>query len=510
MQTSKIPPLVCVIAFFILCILFLYITNPYIEHLDNFDNKLKLIDYNGNLSGSIAGRDDIENIKNLPIKNLLIYDPYNKKYNTLADGACKEGIRALYNWENPDTYSYKCVDTNICTPDNGDLYYYTFNDNEKGLKFEKELPCCPGSTKYVQGGKWICKKDSDTAADADNHSPVQSLKTQPRKTQPLETRPLKTQSLETQSPESQIQKTRPLETQSLKTQSLKTKTQILKSNVEHNVEHNVEPNVEHNVEPNVDCDENRLCKNGTICINGACVVKSEDQNIISSKQKAIILFRHGQKGYEKYDEIKDNCTGIHAIDRQDYLKKNIGYFEEAIDYASLHFPVSYANASRTGYSQAVAYSTNVPNIMEEQNIKDISEVYVFDPKDNANSYLAAYPLLKKLGLRDKIKILDKNRIPDFKGIINDAEGSILIVSENDSLETITKQLKYFYTFQRGRDIYVQKLKNDFELDTPVIYTQNIGSYKKCKNMKCVTGEGRDYEEWGKGKYTSCDPSMNNI
>ena len=485
--------IVCILIVCILCIVVLYITNPVIENMEDISD--------GNIHYNDIPFVDInkESSDNINITELSKYDPYNKQYyenyNTIEFegetyivdktsnssiklkngkeakvGDCLHGEKILYNWDNTGKYSYKCVDA--CTNKNEDMYYYRYNENKKGLKLPNKLKCCDNFEEKKIDGKYICvpsDPSQSTVSDyIDGFQKVGGISTRiPPLTSPLTstsppppTPPLTSTPTLTTTPTL-------IPTPTLTTTPTPTPTPT---------------------PPLTTTPTPPLTSTNT------------------EKQKAIIMFRHGQKGTDKDYIYGDICSELATTNNLDYLKNNT-YYSDANKYlGEIKFTsesefvnekkIYYANISLTGYSQGIAYSNNIPKIIEDNNLAKIKKVYIFNPTDNANSYLVAYPLLQKLVDNDSnIEITsfikDDNSYKDIKNSIKNSTGSILVVSENDSLERISEMLYGEKTLKRGRDIYVYRyngITEDNELDfaSPEQYVQNSEeSYIDCAPQGCI-------------------------
>lgn len=193
-------------------------------------------------------------------------------------------------------------------------------------------------------------------------------------------------------------------------------------------------------------------------------------------KKAVIVFRHGQKGFKGSDLVPDACDGIKAS-----VKDNPHpcYFDQALINPATKKPITdlyYSDLSYTGYREGTSFATTVPIAMD--GFEPITRAIVLHPNVNGNTYVTTYPLLAKLYAEGHLKSEPEfyQNAKDIQDILpSDASGSILITGTADSLydenHSFIKRLNEHYKVnadkpQRGRDIYV------FSDDGLKTYSQN--------------------------------------
>ncbi|MFT6843825.1 MAG: hypothetical protein ACJASR_002611 [Psychroserpens sp.] len=183
-----------------------------------------------------------------------------------------------------------------------------------------------------------------------------------------------------------------------------------------------------------------------------------------SNNKAVIVFRHGQKGFKGSDLVPDACDGIKSS-----FKDNTHpcYFDQALTNPVTKDEIKdlyYSDLSYTGYREGTSFATTVPMIMN--GFQPITRAIVLDPNVNGNTYITTYPLLAKLHAEGHLKNKPEfyQKAIDIKDILpTDNDGSILITGTADSLydedQSFIKRLNKQYKVnadkpQRGRDIYL--------------------------------------------------------
>jgi hypothetical protein len=201
---------------------------------------------------------------------------------------------------------------------------------------------------------------------------------------------------------------------------------------------------------------------------------------LSNSKKVIVVIRHGQKGPDGSDIHQDpnpplptnsNDPNIINMLNQTYFKdtKRNPLTNETVR-------INYADLSKTGYNEGTLFATTVPDIIK--NYQPITKAYVFNPEDNANTYITSYPLLKKLvdnGTLKQLIFYEKSSdISEDDITPEDNDGSILIAGNAENLNTsnnpnafIPRLNKKYHQnageLQRGRSIYVYGTEDGLDM-----------------------------------------------
>jgi len=230
----------------------------------------------------------------------------------------------------------------------------------------------------------------------------------------------------------------------------------------------------------INCGAHGACTNGQCnCTDGWTGDKCDVPPGGGGKPKAVIVIRHGQKGPNDSDHIQDKNPPIKAPPATPY------YFKDALTnpVTGNHVQINFSNLSKTGYNEGTSFATTIPDLISKY--APITRAAVFNPSDNANTYLTAYPLLKELS-QSSLKTLDFYSNPsDIENITpTDSDGSILFAGTADTLykdhDSIISRLNAKYgshggELQRGRSIYIYT-------DSPKKLTQ----YMQNPSTKSVT------------------------
>ena len=179
---------------------------------------------------------------------------------------------------------------------------------------------------------------------------------------------------------------------------------------------------------NINCGAHGACTNGKCLCKDGWTGDTCDIPHGGGKPKAVIVIRHGQKGPKGDDG--DNNPSLSYLNKPYYFKD-----AETNPLTGQHVHIGYTDLSKTGYEEGTLFAITIPKLAA--NFAPITRAAILTPTDgsNGNTYVTAYPLLKKLSQEGTLKILDFYRnTSDIENLtpIGD-DGSILIAGNADSL-----------------------------------------------------------------------------